>query len=206
VKHHPAFFREIFHERRINNIYFDTYNLNYYSDNKVGVSQRKKVRIRWYGEDSVHIKDPVLEVKIKEGLLGEKWQYPISSFELNDKFNKNSFRPIFNCSNLPPKVLELLNHLSPSLSNSYLRRYFETVDKEFRLTIDHSVVFADLVKGCSWNQIHIPEDQNKIIVELKYQKEFDLKAQNVSNRFPFRIDKNSKYVSGIDQFHFLINN
>jgi len=205
VKHHPAFFREIFHERRINNIYFDTHNLKYYSDNKIGISQRKKVRIRWYGEDSVHIKNPVLELKIKEGLVGNKLHYPMSFFELNGGFNKNSFRSIFYRSNLPTSVLNLINQLRPSLSNSYLRRYFQTANKEFRLTIDHSVVYADLVKGSSWNQIHIPENQSKIIVELKYHRELDLKAQTITNHFPFRIDKNSKYVSGIDRFHFLIN-
>ena len=69
VKYHPAMFSEIFHERIVNNIYFDTLNMDYYYDNKSGSSKRMKVRIRWYGNQFGLIEKPVLELKIKDGLI-----------------------------------------------------------------------------------------------------------------------------------------
>ena len=38
IKRHPVIFSEIFHERRVNNIYFDTPNFSSFSDNVVGIS------------------------------------------------------------------------------------------------------------------------------------------------------------------------
>ena len=67
VKLHPAIFREIYHERTVNNLYFDSYEMKSYLDNVSGNSQRAKVRIRWYGDLFGIIEKPVLEVKIKRG-------------------------------------------------------------------------------------------------------------------------------------------
>ena len=66
IKHHPYMFSEIYHQRHINNIYFDTINLNNLSANVDGFSNRIKIRIRWYGDLFGRIKKPVLELKIKK--------------------------------------------------------------------------------------------------------------------------------------------
>ena len=70
VKMHPAVFTELFHQRDVNNIYFDTFTLTNFFKSVDGQSHRIKVRIRWYGELYGEIKKPVLELKIKNGLLG----------------------------------------------------------------------------------------------------------------------------------------
>ena len=84
VKLHPAIFSEIFHKRHINNIYFDTFSLKNLHDNVEGASDRIKVRIRWYGELYGYIEKPVLEIKIKNGLLGKKISVPVEPFTLNE--------------------------------------------------------------------------------------------------------------------------
>ena len=63
IKSHPSLFSEIFHERVVNNIYFDSWNMGSYSDNIEGNPQRLKIRIRWYGELFELIKKQVLELK-----------------------------------------------------------------------------------------------------------------------------------------------
>ena len=50
VKSHPALFSEIHQGRYVNNIYFDSANLDHYFDNVDGVSRRGKIRVRWYGD------------------------------------------------------------------------------------------------------------------------------------------------------------
>jgi len=52
VCNHPYAFTEIYTERNVNNIYFDSSFLTNYYDNVDGLSNRIKVRIRWYGEQS----------------------------------------------------------------------------------------------------------------------------------------------------------
>ena len=74
------FFKEIFYERQVNNIYFDSLDMDSYFDNILGNSDRSKIRIRWYGEIE-NVEKPVLEIKIKKGLVGTKLSYPLKPFE-----------------------------------------------------------------------------------------------------------------------------
>ena len=69
---HPAFFREIYHERRVNNIYFDYLNFNNFYDNIYGNTNRIKNRIRWYGKTFSIIENSNIELKIIKGMVGYK--------------------------------------------------------------------------------------------------------------------------------------
>ena len=63
IKSHPAIFHEIYFTRNVNNIYFDTVDFSSYIDNIEGVRDRKKVRIRWYGDLLGECNNPILEIK-----------------------------------------------------------------------------------------------------------------------------------------------
>lgn len=41
----------LFAKRKINSLYFDTDNLDFYKNSEEGVLPRKKIRIRWYGDN-----------------------------------------------------------------------------------------------------------------------------------------------------------
>jgi len=77
IKHNPEIFSENFYQRRINSIYFDSFNLKNYFDNLSGNAQRLKVRIRWYGKTFGLIKNPLLEIKIKNNYLGKKIRFKL---------------------------------------------------------------------------------------------------------------------------------
>ena len=87
IKHvvmtHPALFQEIYKKRNVNNIYFDTLDLDSHVDNVEGERDRKKVRIRWYGDLFGVCRYPRLELKNKQGLLGWKVRYDLDDFSLN---------------------------------------------------------------------------------------------------------------------------
>ena len=72
VINHPASFRKIFPDRKVNNIYFDNIELSAYFDNVNGIADRQKIRVRWYGDDIFKIEQPKLEIKIKSNQLGFK--------------------------------------------------------------------------------------------------------------------------------------
>ncbi|MFK7810829.1 MAG: VTC domain-containing protein, partial [Saprospiraceae bacterium] len=197
LKAHPAMFHIPFPPRYINNIYFDSSQFGNYGDNVVGAKNRNKFRIRWYGDQFGHIKKPILEIKIKKGLAGAKRHYPLVPFTLEPGFSQHQMNQIFDESNLPGAVREMLRYQAPTLINRYFRKYFLSADRRFRVTVDTKLKFVRI--GRHQNSfLQRRSVDNQVIVELKYDTEDDKDAMTISNSFPFRLSKSSKYVSGVD--------
>ena len=197
IKNHPAFFKEIFYPRQVNNIYLDTTALKYYKANVIGISNRKKVRIRWYGDTFGQCQNPKLEYKIKSGLLGDKWTFPLTDFELTTGFSKASLVENIDQSGLDEIIQEDLKKLEPSLLNTYQRTYFLSGDKKFRLTLDEKLAYYYI--GNTPNRFMSKKvEKESFILELKYLPEHDDEAAKVSTAFPYRLSKSSKYVNGVD--------
>lgn len=196
IKLHFALFSEIFHQRIVNNIYFDTENLDLFKANYNGHSQRYKIRIRWYGEMFGQIEHPVLEIKIRNGLLNRKESYPIKPFKLDQGFHKKiPILSIFN-SEVPIHIKRKIEACTPVLLNQYIRKYFLSFDKNFRITIDKEMKFYKIQRFENYfaNQIANKMDS---ILELKYSPENDNLANRITNQFPFRLTKSSKYMVGM---------
>jgi SPX domain protein involved in polyphosphate accumulation len=200
VKSHPAIFIERHFPRYINNIYLDTYDMSNYFDNVDGLNKRLKVRVRWYGNLFGFIESPILEFKIKRGLLGGKISFPINSFCLDSKFSLEKQQKIFMESNIPDVFVEYLKSLRFALLNRYYRKYFESADHKFRITIDSGIEYYKLKSSNnSFNEKKI--DCQNCVLELKYQKENEDFSESFFNYFPFRLTRNSKYASGIEKMY-----
>lgn len=196
LKSNSRLFSEIFHQRQVNNIYFDSRDYSNYHDNVIGLANRKKFRIRWYGDAFGRIENPKLEVKIKKGLIGDKWTFDMKSFTLNNEFSAEYIQGVFNDSNLPLSIHEELKMSIPTLLNTYQRKYFLSFDQRFRITLDFDLRYHNMeVRRNNFNKIPL-KDPNKII-EMKYQREDDDDAKKITSQFSFRLHKNSKYVNGI---------
>ena len=200
VRRHPAMFSEIYYERNINNIYFDTSDMMNYFHNVDGLSQRIKFRIRWYGELLGAIDKPVLEVKLKEGQLGGKLHYPLDPFYMDELQTNNKIHEIINSADLPEELKRIMMSLNYTLLNRYTRKYFESADKKFRITIDSNMKYINLSHLYN-SYLSELNDYSSNILELKYNKESDEYARKITNYFPFRMTKSSKYVTGIDMLH-----
>lgn len=182
----PAGFRTAYPDRQVNNIYFDTPQLTCFQDNIDGVSKRQKFRARWYGEDVLKIEQAQLEIKYKDNALGGKLHYDLEAFELGG------------LAGLTKQVNELVPHqfaLSPSLLNSYNRAYYETLCGRFRLTIDSDLRYHGIRHSPRFSRYQIRE--RAIILELKYDEGHEEAAAELCRFLPFRLSKNSKYVSGV---------
>jgi len=197
IKSHPAMFFIPFPPRYINNIYFDSPQFGNYGDNVVGAKNRHKFRIRWYGDQFGHIAKPILEIKIKKGLAGAKRHYPLVPFTLEPGFNQQQMNKIFDQSDLPGAVREMLRYQAPTLINRYFRKYYLSADRRFRVTVDTKLKFVRIARHQNSFMQRRSVD-NQVIVELKYDIENDADAKRISNLFPFRLSKSSKYVSGVD--------
>jgi hypothetical protein len=194
-QHHWGFFTP-FPPRFVNNIYFDTLGLKAFHENVEGVSNRKKTRIRWYGEQLGTHQKLILERKIKNGAVGFKELYPLLPFTLDDKTKKLDLELLIKESKLPKKIQTDLLFQSPILINRYHRSYFLSRDGGFRLTLDNNIQYQKFsFLGNSF--LHRPKKQKGVLIELKYALEDDIRANEISSSLPFTLTKNSKYVSGI---------
>jgi hypothetical protein len=200
VKLHPAGFREIYHQRRVNNIYFDTFSLRNYYENIAGAAQRQKVRIRWYNELFGRFRDPMLEVKLRAGAVGRKLSLALPELLVDPGIRLPDFA--FLAEERFPGGLADFTNLRPVLLNSYIRRYYLSADTKFRLTLDWQQEFLEVRSG-RVSTTTVRRDHHSVIVELKYGPEDDDEALKVISRFPFRLTRSSKYVRGLQLLYGL---
>ena len=200
VKNHPSYFREIYQQRFINNIYFDTQNYTNYLDNSYGKAERKKYRIRWYNDLFGNVETPVLEVKIKKALLGIKKSFQLVPFQFDETLTNEKLRQVIKDSKLPDWITEHMNTLFPTLVNRYKRKYYREFSKRYRVTIDSEVEYYEIANRNNTFR-NKQKDNTNIIVELKYEYNDNNDASLISSKFPFRMTKNSKYVNGIEVFN-----
>jgi len=192
-------FQEIFHKRKVNNIYFDDSNYNFYKQNVEGVADRKKLRLRWYGEDTHHIQNPTIEVKKKMGEAGDKDSFRLKgvSFDLDNQTADEVHGLLIGKTEHEhhEAVHEVLKRLHPTLINTYERRYFLSFCGRYRITVDFNQNFYNP------NYVVLENSQQKIndiVLELKYSVGDDNEARQVSQQIKTRLSKNSKYVNGIN--------
>jgi hypothetical protein len=200
IKRHPAMFSEIYPPRYINNIYLDSPLMENYFDNVGGIRERRKARIRWYQRLFRYVDAPLLEFKIKSGLMGTKAQYPFPEFPFGEGFSERFLKGLIRGSDLPQNIKSQLLSVEPVLLNRYLRWYFATPDGKFRLTVDSGLTYYHLNKFNN-RFLYKQVDYQDIVVELKYQSEYDPQAGRITAGFPFRMTRSSKYVQGIERVY-----
>jgi len=198
IKHNPAMFLERFTERRVNNLYFDSVDFRNYHEKVAGISERLKIRIRWYGKLFGLIKNPVLEIKIKKGELNHKVSFKLKSFILDESFSSELLqKKVFEKSKLPDLIVEMLRLSRPILSNSYKRKYFQSTNKKYRITLDKNLVFFKIKnKNNNFNEKFLDRDNQ--ILEIKYSEDCDDGVSEITKHFPFRLTATSKYIYGVD--------
>lgn len=188
VRQHPAGFRPLHPPRWINNLYFDTPDFQFFKDNVVGAPQRLKYRLRWYGRPFNLLPKPVLEVKIKDNMVGRK-----ASYQLPGHFYRSTDLP--DLVEICRRAARLGRELQPLLFNSYYRSYWGAPALPFRLTIDSQLQFG------AYRPLPdpvLPYRDDAVIVEVKYDAYQDEHSAFVLQHLPFRLSKSSKYVSGVN--------
>jgi SPX domain protein involved in polyphosphate accumulation len=165
-------FKKSYPERQVNSLYFDTSEYDFYRQSIDGVFDRKKVRIRWYGELVQKKYQAQLEVKYKQGELGGKKIEILDDFVLKENLERNLCKRFLN--------------LEPTLITVYQRYYFEHFLKPVRLTVDI---------GLKTNGT----EHDFGVLEIKYSEDFkDTKfIAEVANTLPLQLSQFSKYTLGV---------
>jgi SPX domain protein involved in polyphosphate accumulation len=196
VKSSPLFFSELYCSRYINNIYYDSIILDSYFDNVEGLSSRSKCRIRWYGDKFGEVNNSFLEIKSKVGPLGTKVKYSLKPFILGSNRHYN-LQELIEKHNEP--IIHYVKFIRPILINRYKRQYYQSANCNYRITIDTNISYS---KISNLNDNHlIQKNDNMIILEIKYSNLDCEDIDKVINSFPFRLNKNSKYINGMNLLH-----
>lgn len=203
IKQHPLLFHAPYPPRFVNNLYLDTPGMDNYYDNVNGAMQRRKVRVRWYGAPFGIIEQPMLEIKIKEGLVGTKHTYPLTTFSFESGFREYILQKTLSESpGIPPEVRFQLRFFNAVLFNRYFRHYYASRDGHFRLTLDTNLAFYNTNGGIEKHFTHRQQNYRELVVELKYDVEHEPQANRAAGFFPFRVTRSSKYVQGIERVFY----
>jgi hypothetical protein len=195
IRLHPAGFIVAYPPRRVNSLYLDTPHLSSFDENLAGVSERQKLRLRWYGEDVREI-EPVLELKQKRDLLGCKRQVRLPcKLDLTSSWRK-ILGAVRAC--VEPEwrmVLQMTDQ--PILLNHYQREYYATPDGALRVTLDYACAAYDQRLSLRPNlRVPLPI-ADRVVIEIKAAPEHAERLQEAVAQFPVLRTRNSKYVGSL---------
>ena len=178
-----AGFRKQYDDRWVNNVYFDNEVLDSAQENLSGISNRTKIRYRWYG-DMTETESGLLELKLRKNQLGTKQYFPLVNIKSLEILEKNVAKAL-------PGIKIL-----PILQNRYLRQYFIDFSQNFRLTIDQNIYYMK-IKNEFVRETKGTIKDPRVVVELKFDQKQHPLLGKVSQFFPFKLSKHSKYINGL---------
>jgi len=181
-------FMNQFSDRQVNSIYFDDENYTSIKQNIDGISEKKKYRLRWYGDFKI-ITNPTFEIKIKKGFEVSK-----KNFDLPEMSNLNllDYNDVEKIELLINNNFNFKNKLFPILTTHYLRSYFISSNKLVRSTVDRNLKSLLLYKN---RNLNIIKEYQDIILEFKYDLNLDEYVRSNLGNISSRLSKNSKFIN-----------
>ncbi len=192
------FFRFQYPKRKVNSIYFDNSGYSSIKENLDGVSNKKKIRLRWYGDRNKLI-EPILEIKSKKGSETKK-----ESFKLNKLDNINYLIPknLHIIVDEVNKIINLKKTIFPILTTHYERQYFVSNQNNIRATVDTNLesIFLKNLSELNQKKKFFPQ----CILELKYSTKIDRLVRYKLDEMTLRLSKNSKYINSFFQREYYL--
>lgn len=200
--------RRSYQSRWVNSLYFDDTCFTAVRDNLAGISDRRKVRLRWYhGEEERDPSRPVLEIKSRKNRFGRKESFEVAG--LQDRFLELASDQL---------MLEIEKELAgpeegarcfddflvPSLHVSYQRDYFESEDG-VRATFDRNIHFRMPVPDVGILDGPFMAYPN-IVMEVKFPGERAGDVGRILRNLPLSVKRHSKYLSGLAAFGYVLYN
>lgn len=193
---HPAGFRTTYPPRWVNSLYFDTPDLLSYQNNMIGSTPRQKLRLRWYGDIAPSVERPVLELKLKDNLIGDKERQSLPGAVHLDRPFARLTSDIVRMT--PPRwQVRLQSAGQPVLITRYCRDYYQSAEGHLRATLDYRVVIYDQRLSSRPNLTRLMPPQGQVIIELKAAPDHFEALQEAANALPLRRSRSSKYAGGL---------
>ena len=197
VRIHPLALRKLYPQRWVNNVYFDSHDLSRLNQNYAGVSDRSKLRYRWYGQ-AMDGADGQVEFKLKHGKLGWKRSFPVEESVDLLSTSWSAFLDLMMRS-IPEDIRTASRTLDqPVIINRYLRSYLTTGDGSVRVTIDTHQQYWSQWSTTRPNLHFATQPPGTLVVEVKAHRGAAEQVRRVLQGFPLLVSKNSKYVVGCE--------
>lgn len=196
VRVHPAAFVEAYPPRQVNSLYFDTREADCLHDNLMGAGERRKLRFRWYGHDFSAARG-ILELKCKANQLGWKRNCPIpSTFDLTAISWTDLMQQMRQHAE-GTVALWLSSADQPVLLTSFVREYYESIDRQIRVTVDYTQTVYEQITYSAPNLAVKTPQREQVVIEVKSDWGLSRRVSDVASSFPLRVGRNSKYVNGV---------
>jgi len=184
--------------RFVNSIYFDDPEFTAVKDNLIGHPYRQKLRLRWYESQLNGISKPKLELKARDGRLGNKLNFALENFPV--KINHMLFSEFTGLikKSIPDQGIReniFSKHLCPSLYVRYYRDYFEA-PFNLRITIDSALTYIlpNFSRSVS-NSLNIRYPHR--IMEVKFPPLEKNSIRNQLRNLNLSPRRHSKYLMGL---------
>ncbi len=197
-------FAKAFPTRKIYSLYFDTPDVSDYCDNVAGISERCKMRLRWYHNPfrtSCDDDDEFqLELKLKKNRFGEKLVHKMS-IPSNIVIVSGNLLVSYIQNLIPAEYRPLIDPCSElTLGVCYTRQYFVSHLMDLRCTIDTNIEYWDPQNSRTLKpQPTVPRYRTEYnILELKFPAELEESLpSNFESVFPIISGgRHSKYATG----------
>lgn len=193
---HAAGFTSPYPSRRINNVYFDTWDYRAFSENLAGVSRRAKLRYRWYGEAAAP-EPGQLEVKHRRNQMGWKERYRVGMRVWASGWSWQDFRFAL-LEQVPPAAkLRLDQNPQTVFVNRYDREYFVSGDGLVRATLDTGQRAYDQRLRAVPNFSNPAPLYDTVVLELKFARAHRQLASELLADVPVRLGRHSKYMNAV---------
>jgi len=191
-----------FPARAVNSLYFDDPDFQCVRENLSGISERSKIRLRWYDSDN---NKPELEVKRRKGRLGSKNNYKLNELT-TDKISKLTSNEIkkFTFSYVTKNYnydRVLNNYLLPVLLVNYTREYYE-INSEIRVTLDSNLNFRNISSEHPVTY-HNKMMYNQYIMEIKFGVNQKYIVSDLIRYLNLTPKRHSKYLVGMAKIGFV---
>lgn len=192
---HSAGFRVTYPPRQVNNVYFDTSDLDAFNDHLDGITARRKLRYRWYGGHFAPQRG-TLEVKYKSARIGRKMTQPVIC-PLD--FATMSWAAVRRAliASADDVFAELLRTAAQALINHYRREYYVSSDGLTRVTLDYDL--RAYSQHAAVPNITFPNPPDQVmLIEFKRGLGHEADFADILAEFPQRVTRYSKYVDALD--------
>lgn len=194
--HFHTMARTAYPDRYVNSLYCDDLDFSSVADNLAGVSDRKKVRLRWYQDtNGLETGLPVMELKIRNGRLGHKVSYTLP--EVQGCLARLRIQDVMAQVNRALAAQEFIfdDYLQPTLHVKFSRSYFEDFDG-LRITMDSDIEFY----GASPHQMlgeTLATRYPKKIMEIKFPPSMKNRVARLIKPLCMVPKRHSKYLVGL---------
>lgn len=181
------------HARRtVQSLYFDTWDREALYDNLAGVAERRKLRLRWYGEATRGVHGQ-LELKRRSGTMGDKLVLPLPAPVDVEGARATSLVDTLRQQCTLPWGERLHRH-EPVMWTRYVRDYLVGPAGEVRVTLDSELCAfeqrLDPILQCRRAVLAHPA----LIVEIKAAAQHTAALQRLVQTLPLVRSKCSKFA------------